>query len=310
MVAFVGRRLLVAIPVLLGVTLVVFSILQLIPGDPAQILLFGSSPTPQAVANLRTQLGLDDSFFVQYGRYLGRLFTGDLGYSYVTQQSVGSEIVSRLPYTINLTLAAMTVALLIGVPLGIVSGLRPGTPIDSLATGLAVLGIAVPYFWLAIVLVLIFAVKLGVLPSLGTGSITALILPAVSLGAGFAAIIARLLRNNIIDVYQRPYMLVARAKGLSGRSLLVRHALRNAVASTVTIVGLQFGYMLAGAVAIEVLFGRPGLGSFLVSRIQAKDVPAIQGIVLLVAVAYLGVNLLVDVVQGVLDPRLRRGQSQ
>lgn len=171
----------------------------------------------------------------------------------------------------------MAVALTLGVPLGLVSGLRPGTLIDSLATGVAVLGIAIPSFWLAIVLVLVFAVKLRWLPSLGTGSLAALILPAVSLGAGFAAIIARLLRNSIIEVYQRPFMLVARSKGLSGRALLTHHALRNAVASTVTIVGLQFGYMLAGAVAIEVLFGRPGLGSFLVSRIQSKDVPGYPG---------------------------------
>lgn len=309
MLTFVGRRLLAAVPVLFGVTIVVFLILQLIPGDPAQILLFGSNPTPQAVANLRTQLGLNDPLLVQYLHYLGNLLSGNLGFSYVTQQSVGSEIASHLPSTINLTLAGMAVALLLGVPLGIVSGLRPGTLIDSLATGVAVLGIAVPYFWLAIVLVLIFAVKLRILPSLGTGSLAALILPAVSLGVGFAAIIARLLRNSIIEVYQRPFMLVAKSKGLSGGALLVRHALRNAVASTVTIVGLQFGYMLAGAVAIEVLFGRPGLGSYLVSRIQSKDVPAIQGIILLVAVAYVAVNLLVDVVQGMLDPRLIRGRS-
>lgn len=309
MLTFVGRRLLAAVPVLFGVTIVVFLILQLIPGDPAQILLFGSNPTPQAVANLRTQLGLNDPLLVQYLHYLGNLLSGNLGFSYVTQQSVGSEIASHLPSTINLTLAGMAVALLLGVPLGIVSGLRPGTLIDSLATGVAVLGIAVPYFWLAIVLVLIFAVKLRILPSLGTGSLAALILPAVSLGVGFAAIIARLLRNSIIEVYQRPFMLVAKSKGLSGGALLVRHALRNAVASTVTIVGLQFGYMLAGAVAIEVLFGRPGLGSYLVSRIQSKDVPAIQGIILLVAVAYVAVNLLVDVVQGMLDPRLVRGRS-
>ena len=304
MIAFVARRLLVAVPVLLAVTLLVFSILQLIPGDPAQILLFGSNPTPEAVANLRQQLGLDDSFLVQYARYLGNLVTGDLGFSFVTQQSVGYEIVTYLPYTLNLTFAAIAVALLIGVPLGIVSGLRPGTLLDSLATGVAVLGIAIPYVWLAMMLVFVFAVKLGILPSLGTGSVRALILPAISLGAGFAAIIARLLRNSIIEVYQRPYMLVARAKGLSGTALLVRHALRNAAASTVTIVGLQFGYMLAGAVAIEVLFGRPGLGSFLVARIQSKDVPAIQGVVLLVAVVYVLVNLLVDVLYGYLDPRI------
>jgi ABC-type proline/glycine betaine transport system permease subunit len=169
-----------------------------------------------------------------------------------------------------------------------------------------VLGVAIPYFWLAILLVLLFAVKLRVLPALGTGSVDALILPAIALGWGFAAIIARLLRNNLIEVYQSPYMIVARAKGLSEWQMLWHHALRNAISSTVTIVGLQFGYLLAGAVAIEVIFGRPGLGAFLVARIQQKDVPSIQGVVLFVAVVYLFANLLVDVVHALLDPRIRR----
>lgn len=310
MLYFIARRLLVALPVLLGVTLLVFSILQLIPGDPAQLLLFGSNPTPEAVEHLRQQLGLNDSFVTQYLHYLGRLVTGDLGYSYVSQASVLSEITTRLPYTLNLTLAGMAVALIIGVPLGIVAGLKPGSWADKLSTGVAVLGIAIPYFWLALLLVLLFAVNLHIFPSLGTGGTNALVLPAVSLGWGFAAIIARLLRNSLIEVYERPFMLVARAKGLSGRALLFQHALRNAVASTVTIIGLQIGYMLAGAVAVEVIFGRPGLGNFLVSRIQAKDVPSIQGIVLLVAVVYLAVNLIVDIVQGLLDPRVRQSWAR
>jgi peptide/nickel transport system permease protein len=310
MFSFILRRMFVALPVLLGVTLFVFSILALIPGDPAQLLLFGSNPTPEAVEHLRQQLGLNDSFVSQYLHYLGRLAGGDLGYSYVSQASVTSEIASHLPYTLNLTLAGMVVALAIGVPLGTVAGLKPGSWADKLSTGVAVLGIAIPYFWLALLLVLLFAVKLHVFPSLGTGGLRALVLPAVSLGWGFAAIIARLLRNSLIEVYERPFMLVARAKGLSDTALLFQHALRNAVASTVTIVGLQFGYMLAGSVAVEVIFGRPGLGSFLVSRIQAKDVPSIQGIVLLVAVAYLAVNLVVDIVQGLLDPRVRRSWAR
>lgn len=309
MTLFVLRRLVVAVPVLVGVTLLVFSVLQLIPGDPAQILLFGSNPTPQAVANLRHQLGLDQPFMLQFLHYLGRLLSGNLGYSYVSQQKVASEIAQHLAYTINLTIGGLVVALGVGLPLGIIAGLRPHSLVDKLATGVAVLGISVPYFWLAILLVLIFSVKLGWLPSLGTGSPQAIILPALSLGWGFAAIIARLLRNSLIDVYQRPFMLVARAKGLSGRQLLFRHALRNGVSSTVSVVGLQFGYMLAGAVAIEVIFGRPGIGSLLVTSIQEKDIPTIQGIVLLVAVTYLIVNLAVDVSQALLDPRIRRARA-
>jgi peptide/nickel transport system permease protein len=232
MTLFVLRRLGVAVPVLIGVTLLVFSILQLIPGDPAQILLVGSNPTPQAVANLRQQLGLNQGFALQYLHYLSRLVSGNLGYSYVSQQTVAYEISQHLAYTINLTIGGLVVAVGLGLPLGMIAGLRPHGLVDKLATGVAVFGIAIPYFWLAILLVLIFSVKLGLLPSLGTGSPQAIILPAISLGWGFAAIIARLLRNSLIDTYQRPFMLVARAKGLSGRQLLFRHALRNGISST------------------------------------------------------------------------------
>jgi peptide/nickel transport system permease protein len=307
---FIFRRLLMAVPVLFGITVLVFSILHLIPGNPAQILLFGSSPTPQQIANLDKQLGLSGSIFSQYWNYLVQLLHGNLGFSYSSHQTVAAEIGSQLPYTINLALGGLVVALGVGVPVGIVSGVRPGGVADKLATGVAVLGVAIPYFWLAILLVLLFAVRLRLLPALGTGSVTALILPSIALGWGFAAIIARLLRNNLIEVYQRPYMLVARAKGLSEWRLLWQHAMRNAVGSTVTIVGLQFGYLLAGAVAIEVIFGRPGLGAFLVARIQEKDVPSIQGVVLFVAVVYLIANLLVDVAHGLLDPRIRRSWSR
>jgi len=310
MTGFITRRLLMAVPVLLGITVLVFSILHLIPGNPAQILLFGSSPTPQQIANLDKQLGLSGSIVSQYWNYLVQLLHGNLGYSYSSHQTVVAEIASQLPYTINLALGGLVVALGVGIPVGIASGVRPGGVTDKLATGVAVLGVAIPYFWLAILLVLLFAVKLRLLPALGTGSVQALILPAIALGWGFAAIIARLLRNNLIEVYQRPYMLVARAKGLSEWRLLWQHAMRNAVGSTVTIVGLQFGYLLAGAVAIEVIFGRPGLGAFLVARIQEKDVPSIQGVVLFVAVVYLIANLLVDVAHGLLDPRIRRSWSR
>jgi ABC-type dipeptide/oligopeptide/nickel transport system permease component len=307
---FILRRLLMVVPVLFGITVLVFSILHLIPGNPAQILLFGSSPTPQQIANLDKQLGLSGSVFSQYGNYLAQLLHGNLGFSYSSHQTVVAEISSQLPYTVNLALGGLVVALGVGIPLGIVAGVRPGGITDKVATGVAVLGVAIPYFWLAILLVLLFAVKLRVLPALGTGSVKALILPSIALGWGFAAIIARLLRNNLIEVYERPFMIVARAKGLSEWRLLWQHAMRNAVGSTVTIVGLQFGYLLAGAVAIEVIFGRPGLGAFLVSRIQEKDIPSIQGVVLLVAVVYLVVNLLVDVAHGLLDPRIRRSWSR
>lgn len=307
MLNFIARRLLLAIPVLLGVSILVFLVLYLIPGDPAQILLFGSSPTPEQVEQLRQQLGLDQPLPAQFVGFLGRIIRGDLGESYMTGQKVASEIWSNAGPTFVLTFAAMGVGVVIGVPVGIASGVRPGSWLDRIGTAFVVLGTSVPFFWLALVMILIFAVDLGWLPSLGTGSPQALVLPAVALGWNLAAIIARLLRNSLIDIYLQPYIRVARAKGLSGRAILVHHALKNALIPVVTILGLQFGNLVAGAVVIEVIFGRNGIGSYLVQAITAKDIPAVQGVVLFVAVLYIVVNLIVELVYGLLDPRIRRG---
>jgi peptide/nickel transport system permease protein len=300
-----GRRLAVAVPVLFGVSVLVFLILHLIPGDPAQIMLFGSNPTPQQVQNLRVELGLDKPLPVQYALYAGRLLHGDLGQSFITGRPIAEEIAVRFPSTLELTLAAMLIAVLIGVPIGILGGVRPNSWADKVSSGFAVLGVAVPYFWFALVLVLVFAVHLQVLPSLGVGSPQAIVLPALSLGWGLSAIIARLLRNNLVEIYQQAYMQVARAKGLSQSMMLYRHALKNALIPVVTILGLQFGNVLSGAVVVEVIFGRPGIGSYLVSAIQAKDIPAVQSVVLFIAVLYILINLAVDVLYGLLDPRIR-----
>jgi peptide/nickel transport system permease protein len=305
MARMLGRRLAVAVPVLFGVSLLVFLILHLIPGDPAQIMLFGSNPTPQQVQNLRVELGLDKPLPFQYALYVGRLLHGDLGQSFITGRPIAEEIAVRFPSTLELTLAAMLIAVLIGVPIGILGGVRPNSWADKVSSGFAVLGVAVPYFWFALVLVLVFAVHLQVLPSLGVGSPQAIVLPALSLGWGLSAIIARLLRNNLVEIYQQAYMQVARAKGLSQSMMLYRHALKNALIPVVTILGLQFGNVLSGAVVVEVIFGRPGIGSYLVSAIQAKDIPAVQSVVLFIAVLYILINLAVDVLYGLLDPRIR-----
>jgi ABC-type dipeptide/oligopeptide/nickel transport system permease component len=305
MLRLLARRLAVAVPVLFGVTLLVFLILHLIPGDPAQILLFGSNPTPAQIARLRTELGLDQPLPVQYVQYLGRLLQGNLGQSFITGRPISEEIAQRFPATLELTLSSMLVAVLIGVPVGIIGGVRPGSLADRLSSGFAILGVAVPYTWFALLLVLVFAVDLRVLPSLGEGSWNSLILPAVSLGWGLSAIIARLLRNNLVEIYRQPYMQVARAKGLSERMMLYRHALKNALIPVVTILGLQFGNVLSGAVVVEVIFGRPGIGSYLVQAIQSKDIPAVQSVVLFIAVLYIVINLVVDLLYGLLDPRIR-----
>jgi ABC-type dipeptide/oligopeptide/nickel transport system permease component len=305
MARMLARRLTVAVPVLFGVSILVFLILHLLPGDPAQIMLFGSNPTPQQVENLRIALGLDKPLPVQYLLYVGRLLHGDLGQSFITGRPISEEIAARFPATLQLTLAAMFVAVVIGMPIGIIGGVRPGSLGDRLSSGFAVLGVAVPYFWFALVLVLIFAVRLHWLPSLGVGPPSSIVLPALSLGWGLSAIIARLLRNNLVEIYQQPYMQVARAKGLSQSMMLYRHALKNAMIPVVTILGLQFGNVLSGAVVVEVIFGRPGIGSYLVSAIQAKDIPVVQSVVLFIAVLYILINLLTDVLYGLLDPRIR-----
>jgi peptide/nickel transport system permease protein len=310
MIDFVVRRLAVAVPVLFGVSLLVFMILHLIPGDPAQILLFGSNPTPQQLAQLRAQLGLDQPLVVQYFVYISHVLRGDLGVSFIAQQPVSSEIAQRFPDTLELTLSGMGVAVLIGAPLGILAGVWPNTWVDRLCTGSAILGVAVPYFWFALILITIVAVDLRWLPSLGEGSPQALILPAVSLGWAFSAVIARLLRANLIEVYQQPYMMVARSKGLSSTALLFSHAIKNAAIPVITILGLQFGNLLSGAVVIEVIFGRNGIGSYLVESIHAKDIPAVQGVVLFIAALYLLINLVVDIAYGLLDPRIRVSWSQ
>ena len=306
LITLIIRRLLLAIPVLVGVSVITFATLHLIPGDPARTLLFGTQASPAQVAALSRQLGLDRPVPVQYWEYLGRLVHGNLGQSYINQLPVASEIGQRLPSTVELALAALVVALVIGVPAGLVAGIRPGTWLDRVATGGAVLGVAVPYFWLALLLVLVFSVQLRLVPSLGTGGLTSMILPAIALGWGFAAMIARLLRAGLVGVYGQPYVAAARARGLSEPRILATTVVRNACGPMVAGLGLQIGSLLAGAVAIEVIFGRAGIGSLLYNAISSKDIPTVQGGVLFIAVIYVALNLIVDVLKAVIDPRTRR----
>lgn len=300
------RRLASAIPVLLGVTLVTFLALALVPGDPAKNLLFGTPATERDIENVRRQLGLDKPLPIQYVLYLGRLLHGDLGRSYLNHIQVTTEIGERLGSTFELGLAALVVALLIGIPAGLVAGTHQGTWIDRVATSGAVLGVAIPYFWLALLLVLVFSVQLGWVPSLGVGGFNAIVLPGIALGWGFAAMMSRLLRAGLINAYQQQYVVAARARGLPSGRILALTVMRNACGPMVAGLGLQIGHMLAGAVAIEVIFGRSGIGSMLFNAITAKDIPTIQGGVLFLSVLYVVLNLLVDVAKAMLDPRTRR----
>jgi peptide/nickel transport system permease protein len=309
MVGFVLRRVLIAIPVLVGISIVSFLIIHLIPGNPAQAMLFGSNPTPDQVAALEARLGLDQPLYVQYGRYIWGLLHGDLGTSFVTGRNVADELWSRAPDTFALSGAALLVAVLIGVPAGIMGGVAPGSIGDRIGRLVSVSGVAIPYFWLALILTLVFAVQLQWLPAVGSQGLTYLILPAVALGWGYAAVLTRLIRGRLIEEYHAEYVRTARAKGAGGSRVLFNHALRNSVIPTVTMLGLQIGNILTGAAVIEVIFGRPGLGSYLVNSIAAKNIPVVQGAVLFIGVAYVLINLVVDLAIGMIDPRTRKPVS-
>lgn len=304
MLQYSVRRIVAAIPLLLGASFVSFVILHLIPGDPARVLLGTQAPAAEVDA-LRRQLGLDRPLVVQYVVYIGNLLHGNLGTSYLNQQTVASEIGQQGLYTLQLTVGALFVALLVGVPVGLVAGVRPGSWMDRVGMSIAVLGVAVPYFWLALLCIIFFGVDLKVLPVLGTGGPAHLVLPCVSLGIGYSAFTARLLRASLIDAYRQPFVQFSRAMGLPGARILFRSILKYASGPVVTALGLQLGNLLSGAAATEIIFGRAGLGSLTVHAILAKDIPTVQGMILFIAAVYIVINLLVDIFKGVIDPRVR-----
>ena len=302
------RRLLLTIPVLLGVATLVFSLIHFIPGDPAQAML-GEGAAPEDVAQLRARLGLDRPLLVQYGSFLQGLMRGDLGVSLRNDQPVLQQIVERIPATAELAFASMAVAVLIALPLGIIAAVWRGTFVDYGATTLSLVGISVPNFWLGPLLAIVFAVELGWLPVGGRGTLAHLVLPAVTLGAALAAILARMTRASLLEELREPYVLAARAKGVSRSRAILHHAFRNSLIPIVTILGLQFGVVLTGAVITETIFAWPGIGRLLIQSISFRDYPTVQGCVLLIAVTYVGVNLITDLTYGFLDPRIRVDRS-
>jgi ABC-type dipeptide/oligopeptide/nickel transport system permease component len=285
----------------------VFVIMRLLPGDPAALMLSEAGGSAQAIAELRAELGLDDSLVAQYGRYLLRLAQADLGNSLFTQRSVVETIGEQLLSTMELAIAAIMVAAVLGISLGVVAAARHGTWIDTLAMALSVSGISIPIFWSALLLIWLFALVLGWLPATGQGGPGHLILPALVLGFASAGAITRLVRASLLDVMEQDYVSTARAKGLAERTILLRHTLKNAFIPVISIIGLQFGFLLGGTVVIETIFSRPGLGHLLVNAILWKDLPLVQGIVLLVALIYTLVNLATDVAYAYLDPRIHYG---
>jgi peptide/nickel transport system permease protein len=298
------RRLLLTIPVLFGVATLVFSLIHLVPGDPVQAML-GDSASPQDIAELRGRLGLDRPLLVQYGAFLKGVTRGDLGASLRTNQAVTTAITERLPATLELALAAMSVAILISIPLGILAAVRAGTHVDLAATTLALVGISMPNFWLGPLLAILFSVTLGWLPVSGRGTPAHLVLPAITLGAPLAAVLARMTRASVIEELRELYVLAARARGVSRARAVLRHAFRNSLIPIVTVLGLQFGAVLTGAVITETIFAWPGVGRLLIQSISFRDYPLVQGCILLIAVTYVTMNLLTDLVYGFLDPRIR-----
>jgi ABC-type dipeptide/oligopeptide/nickel transport system permease component len=307
MARFVAGRLAAAAPVLFGVTVLAFLMLHLIPGDPIMLLLssFEASSSPEVLAQLRDKFGLNDPLPIQYLHFVQHAAQGDLGKSILKSRPVGTLILEALPYTIQLALAAVLVAVLVGVALGVISAMNRGRWLDSVSIAGSLFAVSMPDFWLAILAILVVAVRLRWLPSSGSDGVNHLILPALVLGARSAGAIARLTRSSMLEVLTKPYVVAARARGLAARVILIRHALKNALIPVVTLIGLDLGRLLGGTVVVETIFARQGLGKLLIDAILDKDFPVLQGTVLFVAAAYLLINLAVDVSYAWLDPRIR-----
>ncbi len=303
---YVLRRLALAVPTLVGVTVVVFALIRLVPGDPARLVL-GLQASEEEVQRLRVQLGLDQPLPVQYARFLGRLLQGDLGRSVVTGEPVAREIASRLPATVQLAVASTLLATATGVGAGVLSATRQYSWLDYLVMTVALFGISLPVFWLGLMLMLLFSVHLRWLPAGGYGTPVHLVLPTVTLAAFSVAIIARMTRSSLLEVLGQDYVRTAWAKGLSSRAVVLRHALKNALIPVVTVIGLQFGGLLGGAILTETVFAWPGMGRLLVGAIVARDYPVVQGVVLVFAALFTLVNLAVDVLYAYVDPRIHYG---
>jgi len=308
MAGYIGQRVAVLLPVVVLVFTVVFAIMHALPGDPVQLMLAGAEAgvtTPERMAQLRKSMGLDEPLYLQYGRFVANALRGDLGQSIRFQSPVNELIGGASLQTFQLSLAGMAAALLIGVPLGILAGIYENSWMDNAAMVVSLLGVSMPLFWLALLLILVVAIHLQWLPAISGQQLRGLILPAFTLGFVAAGLISRLMRASLIDALRHDYVRTALAKGLRRRAVTSKHALKNALIPVITVAGLQFGGMLSGAVITETVFSRPGLGSLIVKAILWHDYPLIQGAVLLTSVAYVLVNLGIDVLYALVDPRIR-----
>jgi len=311
MTRYVLRRLLQTVPVLFGVSLLAFAIMHVVPGDPVR-LIAGPDAPESVIARVRAELGLERPLYVQYWSFLSRALQGDLGRSLRSRAPVTGEIWSRFPATLELTTVSMVMAVLVGIPLGLVAAVRRSSWLDYLATGLSLSSLSLPIFWVAIVAIWLFSLQLGWLPVSGRAGpfwewdgFRHILLPAATLATTSVAIIGRLTRSGMLDVLGLDYVTTARAKGVPPWSVVTKHALANALIPVVTVVGLQYGFLLGGAVVTETIFAWPGVGRLAMTAILQRDYPVVQGCVLLVAVVFVLVNLAVDILYGWLDPRIR-----
>jgi ABC-type dipeptide/oligopeptide/nickel transport system permease component len=308
MLSYTVRRLLQFVPLLLGVATVTFFVMHVLPGDPV-LSMVGERYDAATIERLRADMHLDDPLLVRYLRYLGDLIRLDLGTSYVTGTPVWDSIRQRFPNTLRLAVAAMAIAIALGVSIGVLAAWRRGSPLDYLLVGGAVVGVSMPVFWLGVLLIYVFSMRLGVLPAsgFGNGGLAYLALPAVTLAMASTAYVARITRSSVLDEVNETYVKAARAKGARESRILVRHALRNALLPIITVVGVDFGSYLSGAVLTESIFAWPGLGRFTLDAILKRDLPAIQGSVLVMAVLFMLVNLAVDLLYARVDPRVKLG---
>lgn len=301
---YIVKRILLLVPVVFGVLTFVFLMIHLVPGDPVELML-GETALQADKETLRKELRLDEPIAVQYLHYLGGLIRGDFGRSLHTNRPVLTSILERFPATIELALAALLIATLIALPLGIIAALRQRSLVDNGAMLFALLGVSIPNFWLGPLLIIFFSLKLGWFPVSGRGSLLHLVLPAITLGTGMSAILARMTRSTFLEVLGKEYITVARAKGIRGLSVVLKHALRNALIPIITIIGLQLGALLSGAIITETIFSWPGIGRLTIQAINTRDYPLVQGCVLFISLSYVMVNLLTDLFYAYIDPRIR-----
>ena len=309
---YVVSRLLLLLPVLFGTSLLIFLLLRLIPGDPAQVIL-GLRATPERLLIVREELGLDLPVHQQYGQWLGKLLAGDLGQDYRSNEAVTSLLRVRLPVTIQLTLMSLALAIAVALPLGIRAAIKPGGIADRLSMGLGLFGISIPDFWLGIMLILLFSLGLRIFPSSGyvrlnedlLGNLRSFFLPSLTLAVGLSAVLVRVTRSAVLEVLERDFVKFLRAKGLRERLVIYQHVLRNASIPIVTVIGLQFGYLLGGAVIVEEVFSLPGLGRLIVSATLERNYPVVQAGMLVVALLFILVNLFTDVIYALLNPKIR-----